>query len=138
MNEHFSLRIPNSLAAIPDASDRATSWLEANGVSSAAAFLANLAIEELVTNCIKYAYADKAEHMIDIELSIANRQLTLRVTDDGQAFDPVHAPVPDVSLPPEQRELGGLGLHLLRTMSDSMTYERLGDRNQLTLVKAID
>ena len=137
MSDPLTLRIRNSVDAIAPANAAATTWLEANRVPPAATVLANLAIEELVTNCIKYGYSDSNEHLIDVAMMVADGQLIMHVTDDGRPFNPLEAPVPDLSLPLEERPIGGLGLHLLRTMSDSMTYERRGNLNCLTLVKAL-
>ena len=137
MSDPLTLRIRNSVDAIAPANAAATTWLEANRVPPAATVLANLAIEELVTNCIKYGYSDSNEHLIDVAMMVADGQLIMYVTDDGRPFNPLEAPVPDLSLPLEERPIGGLGLHLLRTMSDSMTYERRGNLNCLTLVKAL-
>ena len=137
MSDPLTLRIRNSVDAIAPANAAATTWIEANRVPPAATVLANLAIEELVTNCIKYGYSDSNEHFIDVTLVVTDGQLVMHVTDDGRPFNPLEAPVPDLLLPLEERPIGGLGLHLLRTMSDSMTYERRGNLNCLTLVKAL-
>ena len=137
MSDPLKLRIRNSVDAIAPAHAAATTWLEANRVPAAAAVLANLAIEELVTNCIKYGYSDSSEHFIDVAMRVTDGQLIMHVTDDGRPFNPLEAPAPDLSLPLDERPIGGLGLHLLRTMSDSMTYERRGNLNCLTLVKAL-
>ena len=137
MSDPLTLRIRNSVDAIAPANAAATTWLDKNRVPPAAAVLANLAIEELVTNCIKYGYSDSNEHLIDVTLVVTDGQLVMHVTDDGRPFNPLAAPVPDLSLPLDERPIGGLGLHLLRTMSDSMTYERRGDLNCLTLVKTM-
>ncbi len=99
-----------------------------------AAYVAILAVEELVSNCIKYGYDDTAPHEIDVALSVDDSALTVTIVDDGHPFDPVQAPPPDLTLPIEQRPIGGLGLHLLRTLSSEMRYERRGDTNRITLV----
>ena len=138
MNEPLRLRITNSVEALGPASDAATAWLEANDIPPAAALLANLAIEELVTNCIKYGYVDSNEHLIDVDMRVTDGRLVVHVTDDGRAFNPLEAAAPDLSLPLEERPVGGLGLHLLRTMSDAMTYERRDHRNSTTLVKRLE
>ena len=59
----------------------------------------------------------------------------LTVTDDGHPFNPLEAPEPKTDLPIEDRPIGGLGIHLLRELSDGMTYERRNGRNQVTIVK---
>jgi serine/threonine-protein kinase RsbW len=59
------------------------------------------------------------------------------VTDDGHPFNPLDLPEPDTSLPMEDRPIGGLGIHLLRKMSDRMEYERRDGKNQVTLRKSL-
>ena len=54
------------------------------------------------------------------------------MSDDGIAFNPLTRPVPDLQAPIEQRQIGGLGIHLLRTLSETADYRRDGDRNVLT------
>jgi serine/threonine-protein kinase RsbW len=135
--EPFELEIRSTLEALAEASEQAARWLDTHDVPPAASTLAHLGIEELVTNCIKYAYDDEREHIIRASISMTGNVLTLRVEDDGRPFNPLSAPEPDLSLPVDRRPLGGLGLHLLRTMSDRMTYERRNDVNCVTLEKAL-
>ena len=59
----------------------------------------------------------------------------MEVIDDGHAFNPLEAPPPDLSLPMEKRPIGGLGIHLLRELSDGITYERRNGTNRLVLTK---
>jgi serine/threonine-protein kinase RsbW len=110
-------------------------WLQSKQVGVAGEFFANLVVDELVTNCIKYAYSDAHDHVIEVELQIANGDLTVTVVDDGRAFNPLTIPSPDTSLAIDERPLGGLGLHLLRKLSDGITYERRGNQNRVVLVK---
>jgi anti-sigma regulatory factor (Ser/Thr protein kinase) len=138
VSDPLALRVRTSIDAVRDAAATALPWLQANRVGPAAELLANLAIEELVTNCMKYGYDDGQEHEVDIELAVRDRSLVIHVVDDGRPFNPVDAPPPDTTLAPEERRIGGLGLHMLRTFSDRMTYERHGRFNHLVLVKAID
>jgi serine/threonine-protein kinase RsbW len=75
------------------------------------------------------------EHSIEIVLSVTGQALTMLVIDEGQAFDASQVPPPDLSLAIEQRPIGGLGIHLLRELSDGMSYERREGKNRLTLTK---
>ena len=138
MDDQLTLRVKNALTEIPAANEAASRWLQERNVPPAADYLANLAIEELVTNCIKYAYDDAKPHIIEIELKLSAGELVLTVTDDGRPFNPLEAPKPDTSLPVEDLPIGGLGIHLLRKMSDRMEYVRLEQKNQLTLRKLLD
>ena len=135
MAEFLTLRIRNSLDAMRAANDEGIAWLQSKQVGVAGEFFVNLVVDELVTNCIKYAYSDTHEHVIDVELQIADGDLTVTVVDDGQPFNPLTIPEPDTSVAIEDRPLGGLGIHLLRKLSDRMTYERRGNQNRVVLVK---
>jgi len=137
VGESLTLEVRNSADAIAPASAKAEAWLEQHQPSPQALNLVLLAIEELVTNCIKYGYDDGGEHTITVVLSIDGESLAVNVIDDGHPFDPVTAPGPDVYLPVEDRSIGGLGLHLLRHLADHMTYERRDGTNRLTLTKSI-
>ncbi len=100
-------------------------------------FRVNLVIEELVLNIMDYGYDDDgAEHEIEISLKSDHESVTIDITDEGRAFDPLNdAPEPDVTTPLEERAVGGLGVYLARTMMDELTYRRENRRNHLTLVK---
>jgi len=131
----LTLQVPGTVDAIHPATVQAEAWLVEQQVSFEAMYLVSLAIEELVTNCIKYGYKDSASHTIDFLLRVDGQILRLEVIDDGSPFNPLEAPRPDLSLPPEQRPIGGLGLHLLRELADEMRYERRDGTNRLTLIK---
>ena len=131
----LTLHVPGTVDAIHPATVQAEAWLVEQQVSFEAMYLVSLAIEELVTNCIKYGYTDSSSHTIDFLLSLDEGVLRLEVIDDGNAFNPLEAPRPDLSLPPEKRPIGGLGLHLLREIADEMHYERRDGTNRLSLTK---
>lgn len=135
MGESLTIEVRNTQDAIAPATEEAERWLEAHEVSPRTIYLALLAIEELVTNCIHYGYDDTAEHTIRLEFGLADGALTMEVTDDGHEFDPVNAPEPDFSLELEDRPVGGLGIHMLRKLADEMTYERVDGKNRVRLVK---
>lgn len=131
----LTLHVPGTMDAIHPATVQAETWLAEQQVSFEAMYLVSLAIEELVTNCIKYGYQDANGHTIDFLLSVDEGVLSLEVVDDGNPFNPLDAPRPDLSLPPERRPIGGLGLHLLRELADEMRYERRDGTNRLSLTK---
>src|SRR5262249_31515338 len=133
MAEELTLQIQNNLAAVQNANETASRWLEERTTSPDLQYFANLAIEELATNCIKYGYDDAKEHVIEVKICISADVLVMTVLDDGHAFNPLEAPAPDPSLAAEERSIGGLGLYLLRQMSDRMEYVREGGKNRLTL-----
>jgi anti-sigma regulatory factor (Ser/Thr protein kinase) len=137
MDDRLTLRLRNHFDEIPAANDTANEWLEYHAIPPSAAYLANLAIEELSTNCIKYGYSDQEVHLITVELEKLPHELILTFIDDGNAFDPLQQLAPDTTLPVEDRPIGGLGLHLLRQMSDDFAYARINEKNQVTLRKKL-
>lgn len=98
----------------------------------------NMVLDELLSNVISYAYDDDREHTIHIRISIAESGLTLRITDDGRAFNPFEQSDPDTSLSVEDRPIGGLGVHLVKNVMDSASYERQGTTNLVTLTKTLN
>ena len=101
-------------------------------------FQVKLVLEEVIINIINYGH-DDGLHQIDISLMSEADSLTIRIADDGRAFDPLsEAPRPDVEAEIEDRPVGGLGIHLVKTLMDEAHYRREQDRNYLTLVKRRD
>ena len=133
----LTLCIKNSADEIPAATADVARWLAGHHAPPAADYFASLAIEELVTNCIKYGYGDTNEHSIKIELNYTPAELTITVTDDGRRFNPLELPEPNVNLPVEERPVGGLGIHLLRKMSTRIEYAWANSHNRLTLHKKL-
>ncbi len=97
-------------------------------------FRINLVLEELGLNIIDYGH-DEGVHEFDICLTSEEGAITIEVVDDGKPFDPLNdAPQPDLASDLEDRRVGGLGLHLVRTTMDDMSYRRDQGKNHLTLV----
>ena len=99
-------------------------------------FRVHLVLEELVLNIIDYGFDDgKDDHELVVVLMSEDDNLTIEITDDGIPFDPLHdAKIPDTDAPLEDRPIGGLGVHLVRTMMDEVSYRREDGKNHLTLV----
>lgn len=97
----------------------------------------NLILDELVSNIVEHGDTEK-ESKIDIRISKINKVITLIVTDDGPPFDPTITPAVDITTPLEKRKCGGLGIHLIRKFSHSCRYERVKNKNVLTLKKILN
>lgn len=129
---------PASLDSIPLIRKHITAEAAKSGADQKTALQLGLALEEVTVNIVKYAFRDNRGQ--DIEIGIAKRPLIMiiHVIDKGGPFNPMESPVPDTQAPVEDRPIGGLGLFLVKKIVDEITYERDGDRNHLTLVKAFD
>jgi anti-sigma regulatory factor (Ser/Thr protein kinase) len=92
-----------------------------------------VALDEILTNIISYAYDDTREHIIVIRLSLDQEKLTVEVEDDGRPFNPLNVPEPDTKELLEERPIGGLGIYLVRKLVDELEYRRQNDRNILIM-----
>lgn len=85
-------------------------------------------IEELVLNIVNYSGSD----YIDVEILYENGCFTMRLRDRGVPFNPLEREMPDVTLPIEQRQIGGLGIFMVIHMMDTVEYEYVNGENVLT------
>ena len=129
------LLLQNDIQQIPQLADFIETIAEESGISQALAMSLNLALEEAVTNVILYAYPEGTEGLVDIEAIIRKHQICFNITDSGQPFDPTQVAVVDTTLPLEERPIGGLGIHIVRSIMDEVFYKREGNQNFLRLIK---
>ncbi len=97
----------------------------------------NLAIEEVVSNIVFYAFNDEKKHDINISISLSDNIISIDIEDDGMAFDPTIAKQPDINLPIEERPIGGLGIFLVTKIMDEVSYKREQHMNRLKLIKRL-
>lgn len=113
---------------------------EEYGLDMAFSFQLHLSLDEAVSNVVNYAYGEQKDMPITIEAQDTTvgdrRQLVLRLIDNGMEFNPLdEAPEVDVTLSAEERQVGGLGIFLIRQVMDEVSYERKSGQNQLTMIK---
>lgn len=118
--------------------ERLSQWVERAGqeldLSARQVFHLNLALEEIVTNVMKYAYGPGADRSIKLEMEALPESLTVRVIDSGPEFNPLSLPEPPTDLPLDQRRVGGVGIYLTEKVIDRLAYRRRGEFNEFTLV----
>ena len=95
----------------------------------------NLALEEAVANVISYAYPEGTDGVVDIDACVTEHEVSFVITDSGKAFDPTAKEELDINAGVEERPIGGLGIHLVRTIMDTVSYERKEEQNILTITK---
>jgi serine/threonine-protein kinase RsbW len=88
-----------------------------------------LAVDEAVSNAFRHGGAAEIRVRADVD----DRRVQVEIADDGRAFNPLEAPLPDVARPVEERPTGGLGVLLLRAVMDELAYRRADGKNVLTL-----
>jgi anti-sigma regulatory factor (Ser/Thr protein kinase) len=95
----------------------------------------NVALDEVLANILSHAYDDAGAHEIRIALAVYPDALQAEVEDDGRPFDPLAVAPPDRAARLAEREVGGLGIHFVRSLLSGLAYQRVGDRNRLVLTK---
>ena len=98
----------------------------------------NIVFDEILNNIINYGYQDDLIHYIEIQVELYGNHLNVKVIDDGEQFNPLNIPPPDVTLDLNERELGGLGIHMVKKFMDQAFYAYRDKKNILTLVKHIN
>jgi anti-sigma regulatory factor (Ser/Thr protein kinase) len=134
---HRALRFPGTLSAFDQAAADLRAALDACGVRGRAHGHAEVVFEEVVTNVMRYGYEDGRPHWIDVSLSCGDAGIVLTFDDDGRPFDPLVRAAPAVPATLDEARIGGLGIVLVRKLSNEVRYERTADaRNRLTVTLA--
>ena len=126
-----ALIMRNDIEQIPTLAE----WIEGLGIPVELNMPINLALEEIVSNVMLYAYPHSSGRVI-VEFSKGDK-LIFTITDSGIPFDPTKQKEANITLSAEERQIGGLGIHLVRQIMDEVIYERIEDKNVLTLIKEI-
>lgn len=132
-----SLTLTNDLSQLGSLTGFVRGVTDRLGLEDRKAKAMRLALEEIVVNVIDYAYPQGTEGTVNVRSWSDGKILRFTVSDSGAPFDPTEAPSVDTSLPAEDRPIGGLGIHLARSLMDAVRYERVEGNNILTLEKKL-
>jgi len=94
-----------------------------------------IAVDEIFSNIARYAYHPGTGDAV-IRIMVGD-DITIRFEDAGTAYDPLSAEKPDISIPAEEREIGGLGIFMVKSIMDSVEYRREDGKNILTVRKCL-
>ena len=98
----------------------------------------SMAVDEVMANVAMYAYAPgTGDVTVAVDFDDGSRTVSITFIDRGVAFDPLAKEDPDVTLPAEQRKIGGLGILLVKKTMDDVAYRREGDKNVLCIKKKV-
>ena len=131
------LEVGDELAEITVVAARVEAFCALHDLGDDIAHAVNLSLDELLTNTMTHGAAAGDPLQIQVLFSLSGDTLTVQLSDTGTAFDPSEAPAPDLESDVEDRPVGGLGLHLVRELMDSLSYRRQDGRNELTLTKRL-
>jgi len=132
----IKITLKNNLAEI----ERMAGWVQdfgrENWPSEELVWQIRLVLEEVVTNIISYGYENQADHFIEVQVVDSEQAVVLSVRDDARPFNLLEHPVPDLEIPLEDRKIGGMGIHMVRQIMDTIDYKREADENRLLMRKS--
>ncbi len=135
MERHLILH--NDIQQIPQLAGFVEAIAQEKHLDQSLAMSLNLALEEVVTNVIMYAYPEGADGLVDIEAIIRKESIDFLVIDSGTPFDPTTVPAANIDAPAEDRPIGGLGIYLVKSIMDTVEYKRYEGKNILSMTKKI-
>jgi sigma-B regulation protein RsbU (phosphoserine phosphatase) len=128
----LELSVAPDLSDIQKVNDSVESFCGEAGLPPGISQKLSIIFDELLNNTISYGLKDDAEHEIQIHIEYADGQVVVKVSDDGIPFNPFDQISPDTTLSVEEREIGGLGVLLVKELTDSQSYQRLSNMNIVT------
>jgi sigma-B regulation protein RsbU (phosphoserine phosphatase) len=131
----FRLTGPATVEGIATVLDGFGSFAEEQALPDAVRQMVMLALDDLLNNIISYAYDDRARSEMDVVASAEADRLVITISDSGRPFNPLGMNAPDVQASLQEREIGGLGIHLVRNVMDEVDYSRRAGSNVVTVTK---
>lgn len=129
------LHLHNDLECLTRLQAAKAAWAETVGLDRDESLLMQVVLEEVVGNIIRYAYPVGQTGPVSVQIEQQPGELLIRVCDAGIPFNPTQQPPPDLDSALEDRQIGGLGWHLVRSLVDAIEYQRCGGENVLCLRK---
>jgi ammonium transporter len=134
----LDLIIPNRIEEVATVLTGFEEFAASHGLDDSIRRTVLLVLDDLVNNVVSYAFHSAAEHDIEISVELSPHRLAITIADDGIPFNPFGIETPQVDSSLEEREIGGLGIHLVMTLMDEYNYSRRGGKNVVTIVKNLD
>ena len=132
------MTFPATLENIEAATDFMNGILESADCPMRTQMKLAVALDELMSNVARYAYAPgTGDVTVSVEVLEDPKRAVITLTDSGVPYDPLQKEDPDVTLSAEERNIGGLGIYIVKQSMDGMTYEYRDGQNVLTIVKNI-
>jgi anti-sigma regulatory factor (Ser/Thr protein kinase) len=133
VSENIFLR--NDLTEIERLAKTVAEFGKRNNLSGEVMYDVRLALEEVVSNIIRYGFEDDYGHQISIQIHLQGEILTLQIKDDGKPFNPLEVKSTNLEKPFDEREEGGMGVYIVRRLMDELKYKRAEGNNVLLLRK---
>ena len=129
----YQLVIKNSITNLSSISGTITQLCNNWKLTTEVCNRVNLVVEELISNTIFYGYTDTLEHDIILKMMCDKETISIEIIDDAKEFNPVEQPSTGTNSAINEREIGGLGIHLVKNLTDSFAYHRIGNQNSIKI-----
>ena len=133
----LTLELDAEIESLATADKAVGDFAESMSWPDEATFKLKLVLEEILMNVISYGGDSSHKPRITLHLSQQNDLLSMEISDDGIAYDPLTAPPPDLESDLDDRPIGGLGVHLVRELMDNVSYRYKDGRNHLLVTKTL-
>lgn len=133
----YALNLKNDISELARLADSVAVFGREHRLSPETVFDLRLTLEEIFSNIVFYGFEDEADHDIRVALHLDGEKLVAEIMDDGRPFNPLAAPELDVTPPLEDRPPGGMGIHLVRHLMDSLEYRNEAGKNVLVMKKRV-
>ena len=134
MSNELRVTLPARVSELRDLATMVEDFGDANNLPAPKVFAINLELDELITNTVTHgSFEAGIDPRIDIHLRVESDILTLTMEDNGSPFDPTLDTDPNTAAPLESRNVGGLGLHLVKNFANRISYEFVEGKNRSTL-----
>jgi serine/threonine-protein kinase RsbW len=132
---YVDLAIGNDLAELAIVTSALDRLGEEVAIPSRALMHVHVALDEVLSNIIKYAWPEGGSHELQVRIGAQHGEIEVVITDDGKPFDPRDQPAPAPPSPGREPRTGGVGIHMVKQLVDRIDYARIDGRNRVTLVK---
>jgi len=131
----IELHLTNEMAEIDRCLEALREFSDRNNLPPDVRNDVGVVLDDLLNNIISHAFEDQEEHLIEVSLATDKQRCIVTISDDGIEFEPFLRPEPDIKSGKKDRQLGGLGIHLIRNLMDDFSYRRIDGRNVTILMK---
>lgn len=134
----LKIQFSNKIEELEKISELFEEFCEQNEISSKVTYSLQVVLDELLSNTILYGFSEGEIGKIEIDLKLTKKFLKVKISDNGKNFNPFDAQQPDLEdFDIENKKIGGLGIHIVKKMTDSFEYKRTKTKNIITLSKKI-
>jgi serine/threonine-protein kinase RsbW len=133
----ISLELPSTPEDVMRGVETVEAFCRERQIPQTAIHAVMLAVEEVASNIVNHAYQPDSGQTFQLTVMHEGDRLMVELRDHGPAFDPLQASAPDLETDPDERDIGGLGIHLVRHYMEQIQYHREGEENVLLMTKVI-